>query len=107
MKDVEVASTTIHSILFRPPYGRIKKSQIEKIKQQYQIIMWSVLSGDFDTNISPQQCLNNVIKNANKGSIIVFHDSAKAFERLQFALPEALKYFADKGFQFKSLPIVK
>lgn len=89
--------------LFRPPYGRIKKSQAAAIRDiipAMEIIMWDVLSGDFDTNISPQKCYNNVIKHTHNGSIIVFHDSLKAFERLEYTLPRALAYFQEKGYSF-------
>jgi len=94
------------SNLFRPPYGRIKKSQIKQLKTinpQINIIMWDVLSGDFDLNLSPQKCYENVIRNTGNGSIIVFHDSLKAFDRLTFALPAALKYLIEKGYQFHTL----
>ena len=92
--------------LFRPPYGRIKKSQIkalQNIQPQLNLIMWDVLSGDFDTTISGQKCYENVIRNTRNGSVIVFHDSLKAFERLEFALPAALKFLIAKGYQFHTL----
>jgi len=104
--------------LFRPPYGRIKKSQIRSLKSLVldrsesrlstsstglQIVMWDVLSGDFDINLSPEKCYQNVIKHTENGSIVVFHDSLKAFDRLEYTLPRALKYFSDKGFTFSSL----
>lgn len=92
--------------LFRPPYGRIKKSQISKIKALHanmEIIMWDVLSGDFDTNLSPEACCDNVIKNAGNGSIVVFHDSLKAYERLKYALPRVLSHFAEQGYRFRTL----
>ncbi|KQC02541.1 polysaccharide deacetylase family protein [Pedobacter sp. Hv1] len=107
------------SELFRPPYGKIKKSQIKKLNSVYssqfsvyptetsnrklQIIMWDVISGDFDLQLSPEKCYQNVIKNAKNGSIIVFHDSLKAFDRLQYALPKTLKYLSEKGYQFGTL----
>jgi peptidoglycan/xylan/chitin deacetylase (PgdA/CDA1 family) len=94
------------SCLFRPPYGRIKKSQIRRISAQLpniQIIMWDVLSGDFDISLSPQKCFENVVKHSGNGSIIVFHDSIKAFERLQYALPRVLKYFSTRGYTFATL----
>lgn len=103
LSDIKNASAVIQSKLFRPPYGRIKKSQAKILQPNYNIIMWSVLSGDFDVNLSPQKCLNNVIKNTAKGSIVVFHDSAKAMERLAFALPKTLEYFSEKGYVFKSI----
>ncbi|KRT16378.1 polysaccharide deacetylase [Pedobacter ginsenosidimutans] len=92
--------------LFRPPYGRIKKSQISNLKSQIselKIVMWDVLSGDFDTKLSPEKCYQNVIKHTENGSIIVFHDSLKAFDRLSYALPKVLAYFSEKGFTFSML----
>jgi peptidoglycan/xylan/chitin deacetylase (PgdA/CDA1 family) len=65
--------------------------------------MWDVLSADFDTTISPEECLENVLKNATSGSIIVFHDSIKAFSNLKYTLPKALKYWAEKGFVFEKI----
>lgn len=92
--------------LFRPPYGRIKKSQIAKIRQQFpetEIIMWDVLSGDFDESISKEQCVKNVLNHCKNGSIIVFHDSFKAYKRLKYALPIILENLSERGFQFKTL----
>ncbi len=106
--------------LFRPPYGRIKKSQIKDLvtsyelqvtgnsqpvthNQQLNIIMWDVLSGDFDLNLSPEKCYQNVIKNTRNGSIIVFHDSLKAWDRLEYALPKSIEYLLQQGYQFKVL----
>jgi peptidoglycan/xylan/chitin deacetylase (PgdA/CDA1 family) len=92
--------------LFRPPYGRIKKSQIKALKSvnpQLQIVMWDVLSGDFDTELAPEKCLENVIRNTQNGSVIVFHDSVKAFDRLYFALPAAIEYLLKKGYHFHTL----
>ena len=94
----------LKSAIFRPPYGKIKLSQSKKLRQLgYKIIMWDVLSADFDTSISKEKCLNNVIKNTKSGSIIVFHDSVKAFANLEYSLPKALKYWAAKGFIFERL----
>lgn len=90
--------------LFRPPYGKIKTSQAKKLRQLgYKIIMWDVLSADYDTSITPEKCLENVLKNVTSGSIIVFHDSIKAFPNLEYTLPKALKYWAAKGFTFEKL----
>jgi peptidoglycan/xylan/chitin deacetylase (PgdA/CDA1 family) len=92
------------SKLFRPPYGRIKASQSKAIiKNQIKIIMWDVLSADFDQSISKEKCYQNVIKNTKKGGIIVFHDSEKAFKNLNYTLPKVLEYFTEKGYVFKSL----
>ncbi|MEZ7876135.1 MAG: polysaccharide deacetylase family protein [Polaribacter sp.] len=90
--------------LFRPPYGKIKKSQATSIlKKGYRIIMWDVLSADFDVSTSKEECLRNVLNNTKNGSIIVFHDSVKASEKLKFVLPKVLKEFSEKGFVFKAI----
>lgn len=90
--------------LFRPPYGKIKASQAKKLRQLgYKIIMWDVLSADYDTAITPEKCLENVLQNVSSGSIIVFHDSVKAFPNLEYTLPKALKYWKGKGFLFEKL----
>ncbi len=102
LQNVSEAGTYIHSDLFRPPYGRIRSSQAKKI-QGMKIIMWDVLSGDFDTKLSGDQCFRNVIKYTRPGSIIVFHDSEKALPRLQFFLPEMMKYFTGKGYRFAGI----
>ena len=91
------------SKLFRPPYGRAKKSQIGQLASQYSIIMWDVLSGDYDKNTSPEQCLKNVIENVRNGSIIVFHDSRKAQKNMEYALPGFIRYAKEKGFEFERL----
>ena len=96
--------TTLQLNLFRPPYGKIKKSQAkELLKKGYKIIMWDVLSADFDITISKEKCLQNVLENTTEGSIIVFHDSVKAAKRMKYALPKVLKTFSDKGFVFKGI----
>lgn len=116
------ASKYINSNLFRPPYGRITKFQasvLQRVNGQrsmvnkepsltihhspFTIIMWTILSGDFDETISPQRCLQNVILNSKPGNIIVFHDSTKAWNRMSFALPKILEHFSKEGYSFKSL----
>lgn len=90
--------------LFRPPYGKLKPKQgKEVIKMGYQIVMWDVLSFDWDTSVQPETCYQNVISKATNGSIIVFHDSLKAAKNMQYALPKVLDYFNQKGFVFKSI----
>lgn len=106
LQNILKAKEQINSVLFRPPYGRITRKQYKALAQlndPFKIIMWSVLSGDFDANISPEQCTNNVIKNATSGSVIVFHDSEKANEKLRYALPAVLKYFSEKGYAFEKI----
>ncbi|HND74719.1 MAG TPA: polysaccharide deacetylase family protein, partial [Saprospiraceae bacterium] len=92
-----------HSVLFRPPYGKLKPKQAQFLHKHYQIVMWDVLSGDFDQNISKEQVYKNVVNNAVDGSIIVFHDSLKAKERMEYALPRVLEYFSEKGFSFAAI----
>ncbi len=87
--------------LFRPPYGKMKGAQAKAVRSMgYRIIMWDVLSADFDRNITPEKCLQNVIRNTREGSIIIFHDSEKAYPNLRHALPESIKYLKEKGFVF-------
>ncbi len=91
--------------LFRPPYGQITPKQINKLQEQgYKIVMWNVLSVDWDNSITEETCLNNVINHANSGSIIVLHDSVKASKNMTYVLPKVLEYFTDKGFAFKRIP---
>lgn len=100
-KNVLKANEIINSKLFRPPYGRITRSQVKGLKNRYNIIMWDVLSGDFDINIKPESCVNNVISAAKSGSIVVFHDSDKSKNTLMKTLPEVLRYYTVKGYIFK------
>jgi peptidoglycan/xylan/chitin deacetylase (PgdA/CDA1 family) len=89
--------------LFRPPYGRVTPKQTQFLLRHYRIVMWDVLSGDFDTNISPDQVLKNVVQNVAPGSIVVFHDSVKSQERLEYALPKVLEHFTALGYTFDAL----
>ena len=85
--------------LFRPPYGKIKTSQSRALRRLgYKIIMWDVLSRDFDRTIAPEECLKNVLKNVETGSIIVFHDSIKAAQNLKYVLPKTLAFLKERGF---------
>lgn len=108
MKDVALAAQHIDSNLFRPPYGRITSFQARNLRSVMQgkepkVIMWDVLSGDFDMDITNERCLSNVILSAVPGSIIVFHDSQKAFLKLQYVLPRVLEFFAKKGYAFRAI----
>ncbi len=108
LQNILKAKNYIDSDLFRPPYGRITRNQRKYLTAQHQatkIIMWSVLSGDFDKNITPRQCCENVLKNAESGSVVVFHDSEKADVRLRYALPIVLKCFFDKGYMFEKIEL--
>lgn len=90
--------------LFRPPYGQIRPKQGKALLELgYQIVMWNVLSFDWNSSISPENCLENVLSNAQEGCIIVFHDSLKAKVNMTYALPKVLEYFSRKGYNFKSI----
>ena len=91
------------SKLLRPPYGKIKSSQIRKLKNHYKLIAWTVISYDWDKSLSPEECYDNVIKNAGDGSIIVFHDSEKAVNNMIPALTKVLEYYSERGFTFEKL----
>lgn len=91
--------------LFRPPYGQIKPKQAKTLIQLgYKIIMWMVVAIDWDASVSKEKCLDNVVNNTISGDIVVFHDSIKAANNMQYALPKVLEYFSEKGFKFKYIP---
>ncbi len=103
ISNIEKSNQLYKTILFRPPYGRITSEQIKEVSKNYKIIMWTVLTGDFDKNVSKEKCLKNAIKYTKKGSIIVFHDNKKTKEKVLFALPRFLEYFIKNGFVFETL----
>jgi peptidoglycan/xylan/chitin deacetylase (PgdA/CDA1 family) len=88
--------------LFRPPYGRITRSQIRSLKA-YKIIMWDVLTIDYNKNVSPEACFKNSVAATRPGSIVVFHDSLKAERNMTYALPRFIEYFLDQGYVFKTI----
>lgn len=90
--------------LFRPPYGKIKPSQSRVLRKLgYKIVMWDIISYDFDATTSKEDCLANVLQNVSAGSIIVFHDSKKAFQNLKFTLPRVLEELEKRKFVFEAL----
>lgn len=90
--------------LFRPPHGRLTKAQREGIAQRHEIVMMDVISGDFDLGLSGATCADTVMKHARPGSIILLHDSEKAWPRLKTALPRIMEHFAKKGYSFAPHP---
>ncbi|MBZ4188462.1 polysaccharide deacetylase family protein [Niabella beijingensis] len=109
LENIRKAAESIDSGLFRPPYGRIRRKQGRLLLQggagrAFKIVMWDVLSGDFDRKLAPRRCLQHVLKSAQSGSIVVFHDSEKAFPNLSFVLPRMLEHFSEKGFLFEAVP---
>lgn len=90
--------------LFRPPYGKITQKQAKILqKKGFKIVMWNLISYDYDANVSEEKCLKNVLNNINQGSVIVFHDSLKAEKNLRYVLPKVLEYIAAKGWEFRSI----
>ncbi len=104
VENVIVANDVIQSRLFRPPYGRIKKVQLKLLQNlNYKIILWSVLTYDFDKNLDKNMAWNQIVRHTRTGSILVFHDHIKAFENLKKLLPKTLEYFSAKGFIFEKI----
>lgn len=91
------------STLFRPPYGKCTLSQFKQLRKQYNIIMWDVITYDFDAQLSPEDCYNNATQFTTNGSIVVFHDNVKALPRLLYALPKAIEYWLAAGYEFRTL----
>lgn len=104
VSDASEASKHVHSSLFRPAYGRIKKSQYTALKRQgFQIIFWSLLTYDFDASLSSEKRLKTIRKKTKPGSILVFHDSEKAFPQVQKELPVLMEEWKQKGYLFSSI----
>jgi peptidoglycan/xylan/chitin deacetylase (PgdA/CDA1 family) len=89
-----------HPLYFRPPYGRIRKNILKKINAAYKIIMWDVLSHDFSSKVSPETCFQKSLQHTKNGSIIVFHDSIKTFEKIKFVISQFILYLRDKNYEF-------
>jgi peptidoglycan/xylan/chitin deacetylase (PgdA/CDA1 family) len=103
LHNVRRCARLVPSRLFRPPYGRLRRQQADFLRRHFQVVLWDVLSGDFDPGITPQRCLQNVLASARPGSIVVLHDNVKATRNLQYALPGILDHFAGKGWRFERL----
>jgi peptidoglycan/xylan/chitin deacetylase (PgdA/CDA1 family) len=100
VSNVRKAAEYIRSNLFRPPHGRITRAQIKALKQDYRIIMWDVITHDYNARLSREQVLKNVTRNLRKGSIVVFHDSVKARNHVLSVLPEAIEFWISNGYTF-------
>ena len=101
--NVEKCQKLTETNLFRPPYGRIKKSQYKLLAKDYKVVFWDVLSYDYDKLTSSKKCLDNSIKYTRNGSIIVFHDNIKAQKNLKFALPQYIEHFLKLNYKFATL----
>ncbi len=100
VQDVDFANDLLNTTLFRPPYGRIKKSQSRLLRRRYRIIMWNVLSMDYSRWVTPKRCASIVLNNLRPGTIIVFHDSSKAEENMRYALVRVLEEANRRGLRF-------
>lgn len=103
LSEVEQCNLLVKSNLFRPPHGQINRKLVQNLSKIYRIIMWSALTGDYDKRFSGDECLANAVNNTRPGSIIVFHDSLKAKERMEYALPLYIEYCLEKGYSFGKL----
>ena len=102
IKSFQDANNLIQSDLFRPPHGKIKRSELRRLKRE-KIVAWTVIAYDWDHALSPEDVYQNVIRNAGNGSIVTFHDSLKAYSNMISALPRVLDFYSHKGFVFKAL----
>lgn len=102
--DVELATSVIDSDLFRPPYGKLTPRTLWYLRKKFRVVMWDVISCDFDTKVSAEQVYQNVIENVGPGSVVVFHDSLKAAPSMLVALPKVLDYFKKEGYVFRIIP---
>jgi peptidoglycan/xylan/chitin deacetylase (PgdA/CDA1 family) len=103
LDDVEEASNLIDSQLFRPPYGKLTRKEKKILEQKFQIVLWDVISYDYDRNLSSSQVLENVKRHSRNGSIILFHDSLKAKNNMLTVLPEAINFLLAEGYRFGRL----
>ena len=104
-EDVDFANDLIHSELFRPPYARITPAQARFLGQRYKLVMWDIISRDYNRRLSPRTCLKNVTKHLAPGAIVVFHDSEKAFRNMRYALPRTLEKIRQMGFKCKAIEL--
>ena len=103
LQNVVDCQQKMDTTLFRPPYGRLRPSQAKQLQQQYKIVLWDVIAGDFDPSITGEDCWKNIVNYASNGSIIVLHDSKKSWERLEFVLPKLLEHYTNLGFGFEAI----
>ncbi len=103
LASVEKAARLVRSNLFRPPYGKITGRQVRQLRDNYRIVMWSVLPGDFDRHRTREQVREAAVRHTKGGSIVVFHDNMKFKEKMLFALEGFLKHFTGEGYRFLPL----
>ena len=101
IENVEKADALIHSNLFRPPHGMLRRSQYKELSKRYQFVMWDLVTRDYSNRLQAEDVLANVKKYARNGSIITFHDSLRSEEKLRYALPRAIEWLSEQGYEFK------
>ena len=101
IENVEKADVLIHSNLFRPPHGLLRRSQYKELSKRYQFIMWDLVTRDYSKRMNGEDVLANVKKYVRNGSIITFHDSLRSEENLKYALPRAIEWLLEQGYEFK------
>lgn len=102
--DAELADELLHTDLFRPPHGWMRLDQYFWLGRKYRIVMWDLVTRDYSKWMTPERVLDNVKRYARNGSIITFHDSLKSIDKLRYALPEAIKWLKEQGYEFKVFP---
>ena len=105
LEDIDLAAGMVHTELFRPPYARVTRAQLRAVAQRYRIVMWNVLSRDYNRNLSPKKCLRGTIRGLRGGDIISLHDSAKSFRNTNYVLPALLRLAREKGLECKILEL--
>lgn len=105
LRDVAEAASYIDSPLFRPPHGLLRWKQAKALKQRYNIIMYDLVTRDYSKKLTGEQVLANVKRFVRNGSIIVFHDSLKACDNMRYALPHAIEWLRDRGYDFATIPM--
>lgn len=105
IEDVDFANDILHTELFRPPYARITPTQARVLAQRYRLVMWDIISRDYNRSLSPETCLKNVTKHLEPGSIVVFHDSEKSFKNMCYALPRTLEFCRARGLKCKNITL--
>ncbi|MBC8488447.1 MAG: polysaccharide deacetylase family protein [Bacteroidetes bacterium] len=103
LQDIKKCDKILDTKLFRPPYGKITRKQIKELKDNYKIILWTVLPGDFHKNVTKEQCYKRSIRHTKSGTIIVFHDNIQTEEKVLYVLPKFLEHFISKGYTFEPI----
>jgi peptidoglycan/xylan/chitin deacetylase (PgdA/CDA1 family) len=104
-KDVKEAEYLIDSKLFRPPHGHLRLPQLLSLLKHFKVIMWDVVTRDYSTLITAEQVFDNVKKYTRNGSVIVFHDSLRAENKMKYALPKSIEWLLEQGYTFKLIEL--